>query len=218
MDWLGAAGRWLFAGCCGSCGSRLPFGENFVFCEGCAIGVCDAAPRRLASGLPVTALWAYGGPVAQWIGHCKGRGVAPDLAGVAANWRRCVGKTVGQQRAGAVLVPVAPHGARLAERGFHLPAMLAQLAGKPTVAALVRIDKSEPRRRDRDSVVLFAVDPARRPASAGKRLWLVDDVVTTGATLQAAADALAAAGAGVAGAICLADARPEAVHRALAGR
>ena len=41
----------------------------------------------------------------------------------------------------------------------------------------------------------FLVEPLRAQAVAGRRLLLVDDVVTTGATLHAAARALLEAGA-----------------------
>jgi len=104
-----------------------------------------------------------------------------------------------------VLVPVPLHSRRLRERGFNQSALIAEAlarrAGRPCASlALVRrrdtapqtgLRAGERRRNVRDAFVV-----RRRALVAGRVVTVVDDVVTTGATVQACARALAAAGAG----------------------
>jgi ComF family protein len=111
------------------------------------------------------------------------------------------------------LVPVPLHPARLAERGFNQAELLLAPCrsawGLPVLGhALVRtratlpqtdLDAEARRANVRDA---FRV---RRPAEvAGRRLLLVDDVLTTGATAGSAARALRAAGATAVGVLALA--------------
>jgi len=71
------------------------------------------------------------------------------------------------------------------------------------------LDHAAPRRLDRETPPSFG-------AKAGRgRLLLIDDVVTSGATLQQAADALRNAGWTPVGAAVLADARPASVAEVL---
>ena len=105
-----------------------------------------------------------------------------------------------------VLVPVPLHRLKLVRRRFNQAAMLARevsrLTHRPTAPlALVRIRATASQlgltRDQRLSNVkgAFAV-PARHAAEiAGRRVLLVDDVVTTGSTVSAATAALLAAGA-----------------------
>lgn len=105
-----------------------------------------------------------------------------------------------------LIVPVPLHRTRLWGRRFNQAAALAQvLAGKSGVAlaptALARVKRtkqqvglSRPQRAD-NLQGAFKVLPVMKPVVEGRRVLLVDDVLTTGATANAAARALLRAGA-----------------------
>ena len=105
-----------------------------------------------------------------------------------------------------VLVPVPLHRTRLFHRRYNQAALLAQaagrLAGRPCVLdALVRLRATESlgeksaEERAAEVADAFAARRSRMPAIVGKRVLLVDDVMTSGATANACALALLAAGA-----------------------
>ncbi len=111
------------------------------------------------------------------------------------------------------LVPVPLHPARLAERGFNqaelLAAPCARAWQRPLLAhALLRRRPTRPQTEldaaaRRENVAgAFAV--ARPEEVRGRRLLLVDDVLTTGATAWAAARALRQGGAAAVGVLVLA--------------
>ena len=101
------------------------------------------------------------------------------------------------------LVPVPLHPARLRQRGFNQAALLAEkvsrTSGVPVVVALTRT------RSTRQQVGLGATDRATNVRDAfaivdgspvfGRRLAVIDDVCTTGATLGACAEVLRVHGA-----------------------
>jgi ComF family protein len=111
------------------------------------------------------------------------------------------------------LVPVPLHPARHAERGFNQAELLAAPCATrwrlPTLArALVRVRPTLPQAdldaEARRANVRDAFEVGRPGEVRGRRVLLVDDVLTTGATAGAAARALRAAGAAEVGVLTLA--------------
>ena len=104
-----------------------------------------------------------------------------------------------------VAVPVPLHWLRLARRGFNQSGVLAEAVGKASglevVQALRRMRRTrrqvglDGRARRRNVEGAFAVRDRALPAVAGRRVVLVDDVITTGATVHACVRALRRAGA-----------------------
>ncbi len=98
-------------------------------------------------------------------------------------------------------MPLAP--GRLRERGFNQALELARrlAPGKTDAALLLRTRETPAQRglsraeRMRNLQGAFAVEPLRADALAARRVVLVDDVMTTGASLFSAAQVLRRAGA-----------------------
>jgi len=172
---------------------------------------CDAALPRLAAPLAPPAPLAvcvaaveFRGASEAWIHRFKYP--APGLAGldpgalaVAQAWIAEAG--VRAEGPPDLVVPVPLHPRRLRQRGFNPAGLLAAAAARACGApadptALVRLRDTPSQtgldRRQRRANVRGAF-AARRPVPA--RVWLVDDVVTTGSTLAEAARALRRAGA-----------------------
>jgi ComF family protein len=103
------------------------------------------------------------------------------------------------------LVPVPLHPSRQKQRGFNQTEKLSegfsQEIAIPVLRALERSRKTAPQvrldaeRRQTNVVGAFGLVPGLEVA--GKRLMLVDDVITTGSTVGACAEVLVAAGAAV---------------------
>jgi ComF family protein len=182
---------------CWGCGGRARRGEPL--CTG-----CRACLHRLAGepvwlcGIRVWAPVGYSGPARELVRALKFRGAGGVAESMAA-----------QIAAGApegllsrtTLVPVPLHPKRLRSRGFNQAAVLAaalgRRAGLPVVDLLVRsgpaLAQAGRHRAERRAGPAGAIESRGR---APARVLLVDDVVTTGATLAACSAALARAGAG----------------------
>lgn len=105
-----------------------------------------------------------------------------------------------------LLVPVPLHRRRLVQRRYNQAALLtgrlAALSGRPWAADVLRRRRAtQPLgpltavERRRAVAGAFTVNVAALPRLRGQRLLLIDDVLTSGATASACAEALIAAGA-----------------------
>lgn len=101
------------------------------------------------------------------------------------------------------VLPMPLSSARLATRGFNQALLLArQLAPRATDTTLLLRTRHTPPQSElhrterlRNVQGAFAVEPLRAASLRGQRVVLVDDVMTSGASLHAAAQALRQAGA-----------------------
>jgi ComF family protein len=105
-----------------------------------------------------------------------------------------------------VIVFVPMHKKKLVERGFNQAALIARRAArsmkmKLICDAIVRLRDDTPQvgllrdERIKNVKGAFAANPKRRSAVNGRRILLIDDVMTTGATLDACAKELRKLGA-----------------------
>jgi ComF family protein len=196
---------------CAGCTQPLVPGET-VLCVGCAMqlpltgfhnDMDNEAARRFAGRVAFERATAFA--------YFTAGGMMQHLLhGLKYSGRQAIGTALGESFGEALLhtgwiggvdavVPVPLHPEKEAARGFNQSAViaagLAEAAGKPCFPrALLRTRATETQthknREERVANVAgaFAV---REPALlAGKHLLLTDDVLTTGATLEAAATAL----------------------------
>jgi len=194
---------------CRDCAARLPAIPAGA-CPRCQLhpaspsGRCPRAPRRDPLAAAVAAVWLET-PVDAWIHAFKYpprglRGLAPGPVAAA----RALAVRAAARAPGAApdrVVPVPLHPRRLRARGFNPSLELARAVGRAVGApvdpvALLRVrdtpsqtglDAAARRRNLRGAI--------RAPRPVPERVWLVDDVLTTGATAREAARALRRAGA-----------------------
>lgn len=202
---------------CSACDQ--PLRRTAVFCSPCSATLCSVeGVRTLPAPCPVRiiAVGGYGGALAEALRRLKYQD-RPDLARpLGALAARAVRR---HQRRPQLVIPVPLHPSRLAHRGYNQSALLGAVVASqlrvPLLArALRRCRATKPQQgldRSRRAANVEAAFAARAPdVVRGRRVLLIDDVVTTGATLAACARALYAAGARQVDALVVASAQLEA--------
>jgi len=191
---------------CEACVSR--FAQPCLRCQTCAMPVAAAISRCgacIRDPPPLDACVAavpYAYPWAGLIVRFKFKASPGHGDLLAAVMRHAPWVEPALERADKVL-PMPLSTQRLCSRGFNQSLELARrlAPAKTDATLLLRIRDTAPQntlsraQRLRNVRHAFAVEPARAGELAGKRLVLVDDVMTSGASVFAASTALRQAGA-----------------------
>lgn len=181
---------------CDGCGT--PF--EYDLGEGVRCPECTARPRAFARARAACLYDDSSRGVILQLKHAD----RTDLAPLFARWLSRAARDLLEDA--DAIAPVPLHPGRLFGRRFNQSAEIARplsrLAGVAYLPdALVRTRATETQGgksgagRRRNVAAAFAVPEARAGQVAGKRILLIDDVMTTGATLEGCSRALLAAGA-----------------------
>ncbi|MEZ5985142.1 MAG: ComF family protein [Hyphomonas sp.] len=181
---------------CDRCGA--PLGAEMD--EGAVCAACIARPPRWDRA---RAAFVYEASSRRLVLDLKRSGRRDGL-GTFSGWMAQAGRSLLDEA--DVMVPIPLHYARLVSRGFNqsawLAGALARRTGVPVAVDALKRTRRTPtqgglsaRARRRNVAGAFAVRPRRAGSVQGKRVLLIDDVLTTGATLSACTRALKKAGA-----------------------
>lgn len=180
---------------CSSCG--LPLDAQLQICADCLEDASSTCKSMQAGCL-------YEPPLDRWIKNFKDTGdtsLIPALSAVLLATYQAASPNI-EADADCLILPIPLHWSRLLHRGFNQSERLATYLGRHSGIAIdrkslrrVRAGASQrglgrAQRLDLDGAVFAASDSVK-----GCRIILVDDVITTGATINRAAKALLAAGA-----------------------
>lgn len=186
----------LEAPVCDGCGDPFEFDRG----PGARCAVCEARPRAFERARAAVAYDEHSRGLILAFKH----GDRTELAELFARW---LSRSAADLLADAdVIVPVPLHPLRLLARRYNQAAEIARALGRRSEArylpdALVRKRDTGTQGgrsgggRRRNVQGAFVVPASRRAAVEGRRVLLIDDVITTGATAEACARALTAAGA-----------------------
>jgi ComF family protein len=200
---------------CEACVAR--FAPVVHRCQGCGLAL-PAATARCGTCLREPPPWqravaavSYGFPWAGLIGRFKFQD-DPGLARPLAQLMRANPAVEDALAQATHLLPVPLSAQRLRQRGYNQAQLLAQaLAPALTRSGWLLRTRDTPAQHGlpRAQRLLaqrgaFALDPLRAPALRGQSVLLLDDVMTTGASLRACAEVLQQAGVAELGVLVLA--------------
>jgi ComF family protein len=199
-------------GLCGDCWRDTPFIGGMV-CDKCGLPLPGGGTDEVAvcdDCLAIARPWAQGRAALLYQGNARSlvlalkHGDRTDLARPAAGWLLRAARPI--LRPGMLVAPVPLHWARLIRRRYNqaalLSAGLARAAGLDHCPDLLvrprRTGSQDGRSRDgrfSNMADALRLHPRRAARAEGRHVLIVDDVMTSGATLAAAAEACLAGGA-----------------------
>lgn len=182
--------------CCVCCGQ--PF--DFDLGPDALCGACTQAPPAFDRARAVLRYDEASRDLVLAFKHADRTSLAPTFGA----WLSRVGRDLVAEC--DVIVPVPLHWSRLFTRRYNQAALLARAlgtaTGKPVVPDLLIRRRATQKQghlgrlaRQRNVAGAFALHPRRAESLTGRRILLVDDVITTGATVTNCAKVLRKAGA-----------------------
>lgn len=191
----------VLSACCAGCDA-----PGTLLCEMCRDDLL-ARPVRTSTpeGMPVTAALAFEGVAARCIRRVKEDG-ATSLARPLGAALAVASEGARAEHPRALIVPVPTSRAAFRRRGYRVPELLMRRAGLSVERVLTQTRRTDDQRElDLEGRRRNVMQSMRaRHARSAAEVLILDDVVTTGATLDEASRALETAGFRVCGAVTLA--------------
>ena len=189
-------------------------------CVGCAtwgVVACDTCIRRFTGtphrattlrGVPLVALGHYRGGLRSLILAAKHRGAHAAIKRLGGSLRDAA-----MPWGNAVAVPVPSSRPGYLARGYGLGTVIAQATELRVANCLRMDDRGTQRGRHRTERRQRTIHIGSGRPAVGTRVVIVDDVMTTGASIDAATDACVTAGLRVVGVLVVAIAEPQGATR-----
>jgi ComF family protein len=196
--------RFIRAPLCDRLGIPLPYDASRDFAGNSGAAIVSAAALADPPDWDRARAVAQFGPVMRDLIHAFKYADRHDARALFGRWLTGAGAELLAEA--DVIMPVPLHRHRLMGRKFNQAALLAQEISRRTgvpadMLALTRVKATPPQvglteaERRRNLTGAFQVTAAARARVAGRKIVLIDDVITTGSTANASARVLRRAGA-----------------------
>lgn len=198
-------------GLCGACWRETPFVTG-VSCDACGVPLLGADPAEIAhcdTCLGEERAWDRGRSVLEYQSFARQlvlrlkHGDRTDMAAVMAQWMARRARDLVCED--MLVVPVPLHWRRMLKRTYNQAALLSTALARELDVdhcpdALKRRVATQPLKGDRDARrqtmrSAIVINPKQASKVQGRAILLVDDVMTSGATLDASARVLMSIGA-----------------------